>query len=182
MNTPAKRASCTRIQTPFRHRAAIFWIETVRHWYPIRPCISCVLPMLSGKKKDKMTAFCQLVNLIDAEDDAELNDTLPISNGRRGSFAFTKDEDSSDYKSLQTFCTKQEWGEDLDADAVVDNLRTLYEVDSSLERCGRPQDCRHSLSDGTGTVLHVQSVYTGNRHFDGSCCAASANSRRNMPA
>ena len=84
------------------------------------------------EKEGQNDRILQLVNLIDAEDDAELNDTLPISNGRRGSFAFTKDEDSSDYKSLQTFCTKQEWGEDLDADAVVDNLRTLYEVDSSL--------------------------------------------------
>ena len=84
------------------------------------------------EKEGQNDRILQLVDLIDAEDDAELNDTLPISNGRRGSFAFTKDEDSSDYKSLQTFCTKQEWGENLDADAVMDDLRTLYEVDSSL--------------------------------------------------
>ncbi|WP_432617295.1 penicillin-binding transpeptidase domain-containing protein [Butyricicoccus sp.] len=84
------------------------------------------------EKDGQNDRILKLVNLIDADEGAEINDTLPISSGRRGSFAFTKDEDSSDYKSLQKFCAKQKWGKNLDADAIMSNLRTLYEVDGSL--------------------------------------------------
>ncbi len=71
----------------------------------------------------------QLVDLIEADEDADLNDTLPISTGEEGYFYYTKDEESSDYTTLQSFCETEEWGTELSAGDVIDLLREKYEVD-----------------------------------------------------
>ncbi|MCD8355158.1 MAG: hypothetical protein LUE11_01095 [Clostridia bacterium] len=84
-------------------------------------------------EKDGQNArILDLVNMIDQDESAQVNDTLPISSGIYGSFSYTKDEDSYDFTSLQKFCENQEWGTDLSAEEVMENLCANYEVDSSL--------------------------------------------------
>lgn len=83
-------------------------------------------------KKGQNDRILQLVRLIEA-DGAERNDTLPISSGQYGSFAFTKDSNTSDYKSMRRFGAGEKWAEDLNADGVIAALREKYEVDSDLD-------------------------------------------------
>lgn len=70
----------------------------------------------------------RLVEMIEADEGAELNDSLPISSGRSGAYSYTKDTDSSDYTSMQRFCESEGWGEALCADEVIAALREKYEV------------------------------------------------------
>lgn len=78
-------------------------------------------------KAQQNERILQLVELIQ-DDGAELNDTLPVSGGGSAGFKYTKDEDSSDYKSLKSFCVNEGWGTDLSADDLMAKLREQYEV------------------------------------------------------
>lgn len=75
----------------------------------------------------------QLVNMIEEDEGALLNDTLPISSGSNGNFSYTKDDDSSDYRSMQTFCENQDWDTDMDAGDLIDALRQKYEVSNEYD-------------------------------------------------
>ena len=80
------------------------------------------------EKDGQNDKILQLVNMIEADEDAELNDTLPISSGRYGAYTYTKDTDSSDYTSMQKFCANEGWDTDMSADAVMTALRERYEI------------------------------------------------------
>lgn len=82
------------------------------------------------KKDNQNDTILTLVNLVQEEENASLNDTLPISAGTYGSFSYTKDTDSTDYASMQTFCGTQGWSDSLSADDMIAALREKYEVNA----------------------------------------------------
>lgn len=80
-------------------------------------------------KQNQNDTILQLVDMLDDDgEDVTLNDSLPVSSGASGSFSYTKDEDSSDFTSMQTFCEKEGLAEDMDADSIIAALRERYEI------------------------------------------------------
>lgn len=85
-------------------------------------------------KQKQNDTILQLVDMIgDDGADVTLNDSLPISSGASGVFSYTKDADSSDFKSMQTFCESEGLDADMDADSMVAALRERYGVSAD---CG----------------------------------------------
>lgn len=82
------------------------------------------------EKEGQNARILKLVDMIGEDEGAQVNDTLPISTGGNGSFAYTKDEDSSDFTSLRKFCENEGWGTELSAQEVMDSLRANYEIDN----------------------------------------------------
>ena len=80
-------------------------------------------------KQNQNDTILKLVNLIQADGDgASLNDSLPITSGGSAGFGYTKDADSSDFKSMQKFCQSAELAQDLSADDMIAALRERYEI------------------------------------------------------
>lgn len=80
-------------------------------------------------KQNQNAIILKLVDMIqDDGEDATLNDSLPISTGIGGSFSYTKDEDSSDFTSMQRFCEREGLSKEMDADSMIAALRERYEV------------------------------------------------------
>ena len=90
------------------------------------------------EREGQNARILRLVDMIEEDEGAEVNDTLPVSTGGNGSFAYTKDEDSSDFTSLQAFCESEGWGTELSAEEVMEHLRVRYEIDSDYS----PADAR----------------------------------------
>lgn len=80
------------------------------------------------KKNTQNETLLDLLNMLDEEEDVTINDSLPISSGQNGSFFYTKDVDTSDYSSMQKFCTNEGWAKNLDADGMIDALREKYDI------------------------------------------------------
>lgn len=80
-------------------------------------------------RENQNETILDLVDMIqDDGEDVTLNDSLPISAGIGGSFSYTKDDDSSDFTSMQTFCEREGLSTDMDADSMIEALRERYEV------------------------------------------------------
>lgn len=84
-------------------------------------------------KDNQNDTILRLVNMIDEDEDAVLNDTLPISTGRYGYFSYIKDTESSEYTSMKKFCENQNWNTDMSADDMIAALRQKYEVSDDLD-------------------------------------------------
>ncbi len=80
-------------------------------------------------RENQNDTILRVVDIIRQDEDATINDTLPISDGADG-FSFTKDEDSADLSSLRSFCEGEGWGADLSAADIMARLREKYAVGS----------------------------------------------------
>lgn len=86
------------------------------------------------EKENQNETILRLVEMIEADDGAEINDTLPISEASYGTYTYTADTDSSAYKSLQKFCTNQEWDTDMSAELVMEKLCEKYEISEEYSK------------------------------------------------
>ena len=80
------------------------------------------------EKENQNEKILQLIRMIEQDEDAELNDTLPISSGKYGAYTYTSQKDSSAYRSMQKFCANQEWESDMSADLMMQKLCEKYEI------------------------------------------------------
>lgn len=85
-------------------------------------------------KSGQNDLILELVHLIEADETGTVNDTLPINSGVYGTYAYTKEQDSSDVKRLRKFCDNKGWGTELSADDVMKNLCAAYEIDAELSQ------------------------------------------------
>ena len=69
----------------------------------------------------------KLAQMVRKDSEAELNTSLPIAS-RGDQFVYTAKSGSSNRDRLARFCEEREWGEDLSAAEVMQNLCELYDI------------------------------------------------------
>jgi penicillin-binding protein 2 len=71
----------------------------------------------------------KLADLIDADETAQMKDSLPI-HLRNKEFVYTSKK-SENYQKLQSFCEERGWGSDLTAEEVIEQLCDYYDISDS---------------------------------------------------
>ena len=86
------------------------------------------------EKDGQNETILSLIDMIEADEDAQLNDTLPVSKGKYGAYSYTADQSSSAMKRLKKFCTEQKWPTDMSADALMTKLCEKYEISDEYSK------------------------------------------------